>query len=381
MYILFDYDIAGEGGILMAQKMTSYFEDFLKEIRLTSNQVNELQQAHTTLRNRLVADEELSKYIETTFLQGSYKRSTAVRPKNGNRSDVDIVVVTKFDKDEYDPDEVLDVFKPFLEKYYAGKYRKQGRSWGIEMSHVDLDLVPTSSVSLAESDLLENKMISSNDDIYTLYESKIENINGYNWNCHFDSFFETAEDAEWRNEPLYIPDREAMIWDKTHPLEQIRWTQEKNKNCNGHYINVVKCIKWWRKEKYPDVKHPKSYPLEHFIGDCCPDGIQSVAEGITLALEKIVSDYPTKPYLADRGVPEHDVFARLSDSDYQSFYETVCEAAVIARNAFDADSVQESAKFWRQLFGNKFPEPPQTKDTIFTERKSDSRDIPGGRFA
>lgn len=365
----------------MAQKMTSYFEDFLKEIRLTSNQVNELQQAHTTLRNRLVADEDLSKYIETTFLQGSYKRSTAVRPKNGNRSDVDIVVVTKFDKDEYDPDEVLDVFKPFLEKYYAGKYRKQGRSWGIEMSHVDLDLVPTASVSLAESGLLENKMISSNDDIYTLYESKIENINGYNWNSHFDSFFEAAEDAEWRNEPLYIPDREAMIWDKTHPLEQIRWTQEKNKKCNGHYINVVKCIKWWRKEKYPDVKHPKSYPLEHFIGDCCPDGIQSVAEGITLALEKIVSDYPTKPYLADRGVAEHDVFARLSDSDYQSFYETVCEAAVIARNAFDADSVQESAEFWRQLFGNKFPEPPQTKDTIFTERKSDSRDIPGGRFA
>lgn len=97
MYILFDYDITGEGGILMAQKMTSFFEDFLKEIRLTSNQVNELQQAHTTLRNRLVADEDLSKYIETTFLQGSYKRSTAVRPKNGNRSDVDIVVVTKFD--------------------------------------------------------------------------------------------------------------------------------------------------------------------------------------------------------------------------------------------------------------------------------------------
>ena len=381
MYILSDYDIAGEGGILMAQKMTSYFEDFLKEIRLTSNQVNELQQAHTTLRNRLVADEELSKYIETTFLQGSYKRSTAVRPKNGNRSDVDIVVVTKFDKDEYSPDEVLDVFEPFLEKYYAEKYRKQGRSWGIDMSHVDLDLVPTASVSLAESGLLENKMISSNDDIYTLYESKIENINGYNWNFHFDSFFEADENAEWRNEPLYIPDREAMIWDKTHPLEQIRWTQEKNKNCNGHYINVVKCVKWWRKEKYPDVKHPKSYPLEHFIGDCCPDGIQSVAEGITLALEKIVTDYPTKPYLADRGVPEHDVFARLSDNDYQSFYAAVCEAAVIARNAFDADSVQESAKFWRELFGNKFPEPPQPKDTIFTERKSDSRDIPGGRFA
>ena len=365
----------------MAQKMTSYFEDFLKEIRLTSNQVNELKQAHTTLRKRLSEDETISKYIETTFLQGSYKRSTAVRPKNGNRSDVDIVVVTKFDKDEYNPDEVLDVFEPFLEKHYAGKYRKQGRSWGIEMSHVDLDLVPTASVSLAESGLLENQMIYSDDDIHTLYELKIDNVNGYKWNSNFDFFFEATEEAEWRKEPLYIPDREVMKWEKTHPLEQIRWTQEKNKNCNGHYVNVVKCLKWWRKEKYPDVKHPKSYPLEHFIGDCCPDGIESVAEGITLSLEKIVTDYPTKPFLADRGVLEHDVFARLSDSDYQAFYDSVCEAAVIARNAFEAESVQESATLWRQLFGNKFPEPPQKEDTIFTERKSASKNIPGGRFA
>lgn len=65
----------------MAQKMTSYFNDFLKEIRLTENQVSELKQAHKTLRNRLLSDDDVSKYIETTFLQGSYKRSTAVRPK------------------------------------------------------------------------------------------------------------------------------------------------------------------------------------------------------------------------------------------------------------------------------------------------------------
>ena len=381
MYILSDYDVSSEGGIIMAQKMNSYFEDFLKEIRLTSNQVAELKQAHTTLRSRLLADEDLSKYIETTFLQGSYKRATAVRPKNGKRSDVDIVVVTKFDKDEYDPEQVLDVFEPFLEKYYKGKYRKQGRSWGIEMSHVDLDIVPTASVSLAESGLLENAMISSDEDIYSLYEEKVENINGYSWTCQFDYFFESKEEEAWRKEPLYIPDREVMEWDKTHPLEQIRWTQEKNKNCNKHYVNVVKCIKWWRKEKFSDVKHPKSYPLEHFIGDCCPDGIESVAEGITLSLEKIVSDYPEKPILEDRGVPEHDVFARLSDEDYKAFYDSVCEAAVIARNAYDAESVEESAKLWRELFGNKFPEPPKSKNSIFTERNSDSRDIPGGRFA
>ena len=34
-----------------------------------------------------------------------------------------------------------------------------------------------------------------------------------------------------------------------------------------------------------------------------------------------------------------------------------------------------------ELFGNKFPEPPKKDEAIFTERKNDSREIPGGRFA
>lgn len=370
----------------MAQKMTTYFRDFLKEIRLTDNQVNELKSAHTTLRKRLQEDEELSKYIETTFLQGSYRRSTAVRPKNGKRSDVDIIVVTKIDREECTPEEVLDLFEPFLEKYYPDKYQKQGRSWGIEMSHVDLDVVPTSAPSIAEQGLLENEVILSNAELEEMQDYALEILNKQqgvnNWYQNYMLFMASAEDATWKNEPLYIPDTEAMVWDKTHPLEQIRWTQEKNQNCNRHYVNVVKSIKWWRKEKYPDVKHPKSYPLEHLIGDCCPDGIQSVAEGITLTLENIVDNYSEKPFLCDRGVPEHDVFGRLTEDDYNAFYEEVCEAADIARQAYDADSVETSAKLWRQLLGNKFPEPPKTEAaSTFTKRDSDSRDIYGGRFA
>lgn len=70
----------------------SYFKDFLSNIRLTDNQVNDLKTGHTTLRKRLEEDETLSKIIVSTFLQGSYRRSTAVKPKNGNKSDVDVIV-------------------------------------------------------------------------------------------------------------------------------------------------------------------------------------------------------------------------------------------------------------------------------------------------
>ena len=70
----------------------------------------------------------------------------------------------------------------------------------------------------------------------------------------------------WQQEPLLIPSRDLRTWIPTHPLEQIRWTIEKNDRTNGHYVNVVKALKWWRKHK-PDGEYPKGYPLEHLIGE------------------------------------------------------------------------------------------------------------------
>ena len=323
----------------------TYFSDFLSNIRLSDNQISDLKTGHSTLRKRLLADEDLAPIIVSTFLQGSYRRSTAVKPKNGNKSDVDIIVVTNLDSENTTPEEALDMFIPFFEKYYEGKYRKQGRSLGISLSYVDLDIVPTSAPSEAvQEELCSEELVS---------ESSI---------AEFSSFFTESDESDWKDEPLLIPDREADSWDKTHPLEQIRWTVDKNKRCNSHYINVVKALKWWKKVMCPDMKHPKSYPLEHFIGDCCPDNIESVAKGVVLTLEKIVTDYPIKPFLADRGVPEHDVFGRLSDEDYGKFYQSVCDAAKIAREAFDCKDLHESVAKWRNLFGTMFPEPP-TKES------------------
>jgi hypothetical protein len=173
-----------------------------------------------------------------------------------------------------------------------------------------------------------------------------------------------ASEEVWRLSPLRIPDRDAGKWDDTHPLEQTRWTVEKNQRCSGNYINVVKALKWWRRvnEKLP--KYPKGYPLEHLIGDCCPDGIASIDEGVTKALEEIVSKYKwaatakTAPDLRDHGVPEHNVFHRVSGEDFVAFYNEVCTAAGIAREALDADTVKKSADKWRELFGDKFPKAP-----------------------
>jgi len=350
-----------------------YFKDFLEGIRLTPSQIEDLMTGHQTLRERLESYEDLSDIIVTTFLQGSYRRGTATRPKDDSRSDVDIIVVTNLDHTENLPITVFKKFIPFLDTYYKDKYRLQGKSIGIKLSYVDLDIVPTSAPSESQMQLLKNnKIISSN--------FSIED------NSDMNTFFSrtASSNTQWERDPLQIPDNNVQRWERTHPLMQIKWTQEKNNRCNQHYINVVKALKWWRKEKYPETKQPKSYPLEHFIGQCCPDGIKSVAEGVAKSLQTIVNIYRTKPYLKDHGVPEHNVFAKLTDEEYNIFYEQVKVASTTAKEAYESQDINYSVQKWRELFGNKFPEPPKKNSSGtdgFSKRESNSEDIPEGRFA
>lgn len=349
----------------------SYFDDFRRAIQMTQSQQDACAEGHRVLRERLESDAELSPDIVVTFLQGSYRRHTAIRPiSEDSRSDVDVVVVTKMDIKEWTPRQALDRFKPFLERYYKGKYQAQGRSWGISLSNVDIDLVVTSAPSAASQNA------------YREFD-KLD-----------DEPVDDFDDEKWKSEPLMIPDRKAEIWDKTHPLAQILATLRKNKATSGHYINVVKAIKWWKHALHPNPEHPKSYPLEHLLWTVCPDGIQTMAEGVVRAFEHVRDDYAcyvashSKPFLPDHGVPEHDVFAHVSNDEFADFHGLVRAAAQKAREAYDEEDVRKSAQKWRELFGNKFPAPP--KDTLgpnddsgsggFTPRSAPSI-IDSGRFA
>lgn len=351
-------------------QINSYFSDFLQGIRLTPSQRQDLIKGHTTLKNRLLADENLKSFIINTFLQGSYRRSTAVRPLNDKRADVDIIVVTNLNKDKYSPDEAIAKFIPFVEKHYKGKYRIQGRSIGIELSYVDLDIVITSAPSEADVDMLKSQSVSTNiilEDISPNYEWRL--IKGWlepDLQKGIATLNESQrKEVEWKLQPLLIPDREAKKWVETNPLEQIRWTRDKNGKTSGHYINVVKALKWWRTLKLTDIKYPKGYPIEHMIGDCCPDDISSVAEGVVLTLEAIVNNYKTNrllertPVLPDRGVESHNVWQRVSGEDFVKFYDQVKDYAKIAREAYNAEKLKDQVTKWKELFGDKFPNAPE----------------------
>lgn len=375
----------------------SYFNDFLTNIRLSKNQIDDLITGHTTLRERLKNDPELSKIIISTFLQGSYRRATANKPKNGKRADVDIIVVTNLDRFRVTPEEAIELFIPFVVKHYKGKYEVQGRSIGIELSYVDLDIVITSAPSEVDQKRLKAESVTTslglmdvlND--WQLSAEWVEPAHRLGWGPVKLEAVRAA--AEWKTDPLWIPDRDAKKWSQTHPLEQIRWTRDKNKNTNNYYVNVVKGIKWWRTLNLTSLKYPKGYPIEHMVGDCCPDGIQSVAEGIVKTLEGIVSKFAVyreleqTPFLKDRGVPDHNVWGRVSPEDFVDFYDFVKEAAVTARKAYDATTIKESANAWRLLFGSEFPPAPAEKQSSsasstggYSERSAVTT-VAGGRFA
>ncbi len=375
--------------------LPTYFEDFLKEVRPTKDQRDDLLQGHSTLRKRLRADESLSSLIVSDFLQGSYRRSTVVRPKGGKRSDVDIIVVTKMNKEEYTPAEAMNAFVPFLEEHYKNKWRPQGRSFGIELSYVEMDLVITAAPSESVAGILDSKSVTTDESLDEAKDWRLvkgwipleERVTFSNTFLLRKALTDAASQPEWKTEPLWIPDRDIDEWDETDPLAQIIWTREKNGRCNRNYLGVVQALKWWRRG-FEEPKYPKGYPVEHLIGACCPDAINSVAEGVVLTLEKIVCDYSyyaltkTVPHLSDHGVPKHNVMGRVSGEDFAAFYKKVKEAAGIAREAYDLTNATESANRWRDLFGDKFPKPPtnSTKQGGFTERVQVSTPS-GGRFA
>jgi len=371
----------------------SYFSDFLKDIRPTATQREGYKNGHRVLRARLASYGPLKNAIVSTFLQGSYRRATAVRPQGDKRPDVDIIAVTALHHEELKPAQVLDLFHTFAKKHYGEKSRLQGRSIGIELDAVDLDLVPTAAPSEAEYGILKSASVTDDEDLEEATDWRLNRLwlNESARAGRSDAMTILAAaraEPEWKADPLLIPDAQAGTWEPTHPLAQLQWTRDKNARCDGHFVNVVKALKWWRNEALPDLKHPKGFPLERIIGECCPDGIESVAEGVTKTLETAVAKFAGiraakgVPQLADYGVSTHNVLKRIDGESFATLYDAMAKAAETAKAARAAVEVDDSARLWRDLFGSKFPAPPSGGGAKGGYSPRDKVSVPGAqRFA
>ncbi len=333
--------------------LPSYFNDMLSEIRPSQELLDECARAHTELREFLLEDPDLKDIIVTTFLQGSYRRSTLIRPKEDSKPDVDVVVVTNLDPDTRTPAEVQEIFCRVLDKHpdYRGNYQRQGRSIGITHGPVNLDLVVTAAPSEVLKGILTSESFGS---AFTVEASP-------SWMLREGQ----AGGQDWKSETLLIPDRDANRWEETHPIAQIEWTHDKNRATNGHYVNVVKAIKWWwAQENSGERGTPKGYLIERLVGLHCPDGIESVARGVTETLEGIRDAYAVEvqlgrtPFISDAGIPTNNVFKRIGPESFRAFHKSVGTCAYQARVALDDPDPSASAEEWAGIFGDVFPKAP-----------------------
>lgn len=369
--------------------LPTYFDDFLENIRLTGKLREASEKTHQELSVRLEADESTKGIIIGDFLQGSYARHTGVRPAvQGGHVDVDLVVVTSLSQAQYSPQAVVERFRPFLNRSYPNQWKPNDRSIRIEPtgSLVTLDFVATSAPSQMQIEVFKSLTEARRAQMRMPENQRME-ARGDRGTVLLTEALTKMQKAvgleRWQQEPLLIPARDLQTWEPTHPLEQIRWTVEKNRRTNGHYVNVVKAIKWWW-TLHTDAVYPKGYPLEHLVGQTCSDGIDSVAIGVVRVFEEMRDNYKMYatmgmvPNLPDHGVPQHNVLERITPEQFAIFWRKVERAASEARAALDALTTQESGTRWRALLGVEFPAPPKTP--AFVPPTRPAQPTSGGRF-
>lgn len=308
--------------------LPSYFDAFLGNIEPSSSYKDNQQQGHRTLRKRLAEDEDFSKLHVNTFLQGSYKRWTAIHPGK----DVDIVVVTNLDPDQTTSTDATTRLMRSLQRYYD-KVEPQNRALCVTLDYVTMDVVIAASRDLLRENALGSMRLSESIDL--------------------------AE--RWKTQPLQIPDRELKCWVDTHPKRQLEWTTEQNKASGGYFVPLVKMFKWWRKEAYSSPEYPKGYTLERIVGEAFDPDERDHAAGFVALLRGIVAKFGAYaqlglvPKLPDPGVPTHNVLHRVSASDFKAFVDRVKSALTFAEAALASTDKVESAELWQNLFGKRFP--------------------------
>jgi predicted nucleotidyltransferase len=287
------------------------FTELLSDIEPSTTTQTNASSAQTELRDFLTDDEDFKKYHETTFLSGSYKRKTAIRPhtKNGqtDRPDVDIIVVTTHTLDD-SPKEVVDLLYKTLKKEYSD-IRRQARSVGIESSKADMDVVP---------------IIPDG----TMYR---------------------------------IPDRKQEEWIKTNPPGHTTWTTETNTAAGGRFKPLVKLMKWWRRENPTVAKKPKGFVIECITAECMDYEETYYGELFVKTLEEIVEKYKTNhllgtvPNISDPGVPGNFVTDGITADAFTGFYNKAKSHAELGRKALNETAPEEATKLWKKIFGDRFP--------------------------
>lgn len=314
----------------------SQFIKFLSDIEPSTSTKTDASNGHIKVRDFLSGHDTFKKHYDYSFLSGSYKRDTAIRPKTKGgtvaRPDVDIIVVTKHALSD-DPQSVIDLLYDTLKPEYS-TIRKQNRSVGIQTDKVDIDVVPI---------IAPNGMQGT----------------------------------------LYIPDRKKEQWLVTNPPKHTTWTTKVNQDSESRFKPLVKLMKWWRRETPTVAKKPKGFVIECIIAESMDMQQTQYGELFVGTLEEIVEKYATYislgmvPFIQDPGVSTNSVTTGMTFDAFEGFYNKVKAHAIIGREAINEKDEEKSITKWRTLFGERFPKSGSTqKNSLLASAAAPSLTFP-----
>lgn len=288
------------------------FIDFLTEIEPSDTTVERCSSAHWTLRDKLASHDAFKKLHVGTFLSGSYRRKTAVRPRliNGElqRPDVDIIVETSHMRTD-EPTDVINQLNSALSDAGYANLRKNRRSVSVFLTTVDMDVVPI-----------------------------IENGSSY-----------------------LIPDTELGEWIITNPPGHTEWATQCNQTAEQRFKPLVKLLKWWRRHNLPDLRRPKGFILEAMVADKMSYSESSYEELFAKLMRAFKDDYwlfaatGSVPSLADPAVSGNNVFSAVTPEEFKQFYDMVCDHVVLIDEARAETDEKAQVVKWRKVFGQAFP--------------------------
>ena len=295
------------------------FNDFINDINPSATTNARSKSAHTSVRDALWADEDFKEKIIRTFLGGSYKRQTAIRPvtKNGDteRPDVDIYVVVKGTHWLNSPEDLMEDLYAVLNRnrktLSITKLTRNRCSIAISTNNSDMDI----SVLLDRQD---------------------------------DGFYR-------------IGDRTTGEWYKTDPEEHTTQSTANNEAHSNRFKPMVKMLKWARRENPTQHKHPKSFALEVIAAAHMSESEGHYGKLLHGAFENFVDEYSFSrdlglcPAIDDPAIPGGDLLAGVSGDAFCAFYDKIKSHRDDAAKALETDDQDKATEYWRRIFGDRFP--------------------------
>lgn len=315
------------------------FTEFITDITPSVTTNGRSASAHKSVRNALMADDNYKGDVIRTFLGGSYKRKTAVRPvtKNGDqeRPDVDIYVVVKgstsfFSSDRKTPEELIEALFSALNRNRKAlgitKISRNRCSIAISTEKADMDVSP---------------LLERNDDGY-----------------------------------YRIGNRETGEWYLTEPEEHTNWSVGINSDAGMRFNPMVKMNKWSRREFPTKHKHPKSIALEALVAKHMSQTETHYGQLLHDTFDDIVTSYAFSrtlglcPSLDDPAIEDGNLLAGVSGEAFAAFYDKVKCFRDEAAKALATDDQEKANKHWRRILGSRFPAPKSAKTSASTTLKA-----------